>query len=114
MLGPILGSPYLGKLPYSPCYNIFNTEPVTLKNHTSNKGAREPCLGWIAGIQRDRCHNQRQANSSSPPGPAGGHKTSNEQCFLVEPSKIIFLIENTIPPKEDILLPYSGYHSLPK
>ena len=32
---------------------------------------------------------------------------------VVEPSKIIFLIENTIPQKEDIIF-YIGYHSIPK
>ena len=35
--------------------------------------------------------------------------------FLVgEPSKIIFLIYNTIPQKEDIILLCIGYHSIPK
>ena len=33
---------------------------------------------------------------------------------MVEPSKIIFLIQNTIPQKEDIILLYIGYHSIPK
>ena len=33
---------------------------------------------------------------------------------MVEPSKIIFLISNTIPQKEDIILLYIGYHSIPK
>ena len=34
--------------------------------------------------------------------------------FLVEPSKIIFLIKNTIPQKEDRILLYNGYHNIPK
>ena len=34
--------------------------------------------------------------------------------LVVEPSKIIFLIKNTIPQKEDIILLYIGYHSIPK
>ena len=34
--------------------------------------------------------------------------------FLVEPSKIIFFIQNTIPQKEDIILLYIGYHSIPE
>ena len=33
---------------------------------------------------------------------------------MVEPSRIIFLIEKTIPPKEDVILLYIGYHSMPK
>ena len=33
---------------------------------------------------------------------------------MVEPSKIIFFIENTIPPKEDIISLYIGYHSILK
>ena len=33
---------------------------------------------------------------------------------VVEPRKIIFLTENTIPQKEDIILLYIGYHSIPK
>ena len=33
---------------------------------------------------------------------------------MVEPSKIMFLIENTIPQKEDTILLYNGYHSIPK
>ena len=41
---------------------------------------------------------------------------SHEQCFLVvEPSKIIiFLREIIMPQKEDIILLYIGYHSIPK
>ena len=34
--------------------------------------------------------------------------------LVVEPSKIIFLIYNAIPQKEDIILLYIGYHSIPK
>ena len=34
--------------------------------------------------------------------------------LVVEPSKIIFLIQNSIPQKEDIILLYNGYHSIPK
>ena len=34
--------------------------------------------------------------------------------LVVEPSKIILQIENTIPQKEDIILLYTGYHSIPK
>ena len=34
--------------------------------------------------------------------------------LVVEPSKIIFLIPNTISQKEDIILLYIGYHSIPK
>ena len=34
--------------------------------------------------------------------------------LVVEPSKIIFLIENTIPQKENRILLYSEYHSIPK
>ena len=34
--------------------------------------------------------------------------------LVVEPSKIIFLIENTIPQKEDRILLYIGYHSIPR
>ena len=34
--------------------------------------------------------------------------------LVVEPCKIIFLVENTIPQKEDRILLYSGYHSIPK
>ena len=34
--------------------------------------------------------------------------------LVVKPSKTIFLIENTIPQKEDIILLYIGYHSIPK
>ena len=38
-----------------------------------------------------------------------------ESRFLVvEPSKIIFLIENTIPQKEYIILLYIGYPSIPQ
>ena len=33
--------------------------------------------------------------------------------LVVEPSKIIFLIEITIPQKEAIILLYIGYHSIP-
>ena len=33
---------------------------------------------------------------------------------MVKPSKTIFLLENTIPQKEDIILLYIGYHSIPK
>ena len=33
---------------------------------------------------------------------------------MVEPSKIIFLIQNAIPQKEDIILLYIGYHSILK
>ena len=33
---------------------------------------------------------------------------------MVKPSKIIFLIDNTEPKKEDIILLYKGYHSIPK
>ena len=33
--------------------------------------------------------------------------------LVVEPSKIIFLIQNTIPQKEDIYI-YIGYHSIPQ
>ena len=33
---------------------------------------------------------------------------------MVESSKIIFFIYKTIPQKEDIILLYNGYHSLPK
>ena len=33
---------------------------------------------------------------------------------MVEPSKILFLIQNTIPQKEDIILLYIGYNSIPK
>ena len=32
--------------------------------------------------------------------------------LVVEPSKIIFLIFNTIPQKQDIILLYIGYHSI--
>ena len=32
--------------------------------------------------------------------------------LVVETHKIIFLIENTIPQKEDIILLYIGYHSI--
>ena len=34
--------------------------------------------------------------------------------LAVEPSKIIFFIVNSIPQKEDIVLIYIGYHSIPK
>ena len=34
--------------------------------------------------------------------------------LVVEPSKIISLISNTIPQREDIILLYTGYHSIPK
>ena len=34
--------------------------------------------------------------------------------FVVKPSKIRFLIQHTIPQKEDIILLYNGYHSIPK
>ena len=34
--------------------------------------------------------------------------------LVVKPSKIIFLIENTIPQKEGIILLYNGYHSIPQ
>ena len=34
--------------------------------------------------------------------------------LVVEPSKIIFLIYNTKPQEEDIILLYIGYHSIPK
>ena len=34
--------------------------------------------------------------------------------LVVKTSKIMFLIQNTIPQKEDILLLYNGYHSSPK
>ena len=34
--------------------------------------------------------------------------------FVVEPSKIISLIQNTVPQKEDRILLYNGYHSIPK
>ena len=38
----------------------------------------------------------------------------SESCFLVvKPSKIIFLIYNTIPQKVDIILLYIGYHTIP-
>ena len=33
---------------------------------------------------------------------------------VVKPSKIIFLIENIIPQKDDLILLYIGYHSIPK
>ena len=43
------------------------------------------------------------------------HTPQLSSVFLVvEPSKIIFLIYSTIPPKEDISLLYHGYHSIPK
>ena len=32
---------------------------------------------------------------------------------MVEPSKIIFPLQNTIPQKEDRILLYFGYHSIP-
>ena len=34
--------------------------------------------------------------------------------LVVEPSKIMFLIQDTIPQKEDIILLYIGYHRIPK
>ena len=34
--------------------------------------------------------------------------------LVVEPSKITFLIQNTIPQREDRILLYIGYHSIPK
>ena len=34
--------------------------------------------------------------------------------FVVKPSTIIFLIQDTIPQKEDIILRYIEYHSIPK
>ena len=34
--------------------------------------------------------------------------------MVVEPSKIIFLIKNTIPQKDDIILLYIGYSSIPQ
>ena len=34
--------------------------------------------------------------------------------FVVKPSKIMSLILNTIDQKEDIILLYIGYHSIPK
>ena len=34
--------------------------------------------------------------------------------LVVEPSKIIFLIQSTIPQKKDIILLYIGHHSIPK
>ena len=34
--------------------------------------------------------------------------------LVVEPSEIIFLFSNIIPQKEDIILLYIGYHSIPK
>ena len=34
--------------------------------------------------------------------------------LVVKPSKIIFLISNTILQKEDMILLYIGYHSIPK
>ena len=34
--------------------------------------------------------------------------------LVVEPSKIIFLISNTIPQKEDRILLYIGYHNQPQ
>ena len=33
---------------------------------------------------------------------------------MVEPSKIIFLIYDTLPQKEDRVLLYIGYHSIPE
>ena len=41
-----------------------------------------------------------------------GHLSS--VFLVVEPGKIMFLTENTKPQKEDIILLYSGYHSIPK
>ena len=38
----------------------------------------------------------------------------NRLFVVVEPSKIIFPIYDTIPQKEDIILFYNGYHSIPK
>ena len=35
-------------------------------------------------------------------------------CFVVEPSKSMFLVYNTIPQKEDRILLYIGYHSIPQ
>ena len=41
--------------------------------------------------------------------------SSGESCFLVvEPSKIIFLKYNALPQKDDVILLYIGYHSIPK
>ena len=34
--------------------------------------------------------------------------------LVVKPSRIIFLVENTIPPKEERILLYIGYHNIPK
>ena len=32
---------------------------------------------------------------------------------MVEPSKITSLVQNTIPQKEDVILLFIGYHSIP-
>ena len=49
---------------------------------------------------------------TAPEGPRTQHLRS--AFLVVEPSKIRFLIEDTIPQKEDIILLYIGYHSIPK
>ena len=45
----------------------------------------------------------------------GGVEIEVSSVFLVvKPSEILFIISKTIPQKEDKILPYIGYHSIPK
>ena len=65
-------------------------------------------------IYLDRTHVEMQKWQGDAWEPFADLRALHEVSMVGGPSKIRFLIENTIPQKEDRILLYIGYHSIPK
>ena len=77
-----------------------------------------PFFGTWSGsgveVSEDHPHVTDEGNIGELPSLASNDPYRGKVFLVVEPSKILFLVSNTISPKEDIILLYIGYHSIPK